>query len=390
MSTARAASAVNPTLMSTARAASAASTACPSRHVPHDMSLGALSRLGLPVLLAITGCTSEADHLRRDVLVHLADEVFVPAHARLQVDAAALADATALRCEIGDGGHAQAAKQAWWATRADWSVTAAFAFGPVVEQMQAPALDFWPARTDTIEAQIAGAPAVIDAAWIDGLGASAKGLPALEYLLFAVQPPADSPGCAYATALALDIARRCDDLATGWEAHAEELRTAGATGSAYASEQAGLDVVVNATIESLYRMVKDKLDRPLGNLSGGAPDPLILESRFSATTRDDLEANLRGFAMVYLGADGEPGGEPGLGALVTARDPGLDQRILAQHIVARDALAAIPPPFAAALVDHREDVQRARDEIDALRRLIKLDVASLLGVTLSLSDNDGD
>ena len=35
-------------------------------------------------------------------------------------------------------------------------------------------------------------------------------------------------------------------------------------------------------------------------------------------------------------------------------------------------------------------VQSARDEIDTLRRLIKLDVASLLNVTLSLSDNDGD
>jgi predicted lipoprotein len=359
------------------------------------MSTGTLSRsgglrlLGALALIAVPGCTTDADHLRRDVLVHLADEVFVPAHARLQIEAAALADATALRCQTGDGGHSTAAMLAWQSTRAEWSVTAAFAFGPVVEQMQAAALDFWPARTDTIEAQIAGAPAVIDAAWIDGLGASAKGMPALEYLLFD-QLPANTPRCAYATALAADIARRCDELATGWEAHADDLRTAGATGSAYASEQAALDVVVNATIENLYRMVKDKLDRPLGNLTGGAPDPLILESRFSATTRDDLEANLRGFAMVYLGADGEPGGEPGLGALVSARDPDLDQRILAQHLVARDALAAIPLPFAAALVDHRDDVQRARDEIDALRRLIKLDVASLLGVTLSLSDNDGD
>jgi predicted lipoprotein len=368
--------------MSTARP----SIAWPSRHVLRAMSLGTV--LGT---IALTDCAgAEGEGLRREVLAHLADEVFAPAHARLQVEAAALAAATALRCEIGDGGRAQAAKQAWWATRAEWSLTAAFAFGPVLEQMQAGPLDFWPARTDTIEAKILEAPAVIDAAWIDGLGTSAKGLPALEYLLFTVQPPPSSPSCAYATALAADIARRCAELASGWEAHAADLRGAGAAGSAYASEQAGLDAVVNATIENLYRMVKDKLDRPLGNLTGGEPDPLALESRFSGTARDDLEANLRGFATVYLGADGEPGGEPGLGALIAARDPDLDRRILAQHVVARDALAAVPLPFAAALTDHRDDVQRARDEIDALRRLIKLDVASLLGVTLSLSDNDGD
>ncbi|MBA3547088.1 MAG: imelysin family protein [Nannocystis sp.] len=336
------------------------------------------------------GCiTTDGEVLRREVLAHLADEVFVPAHARLQVDAAALASATTKLCET-DGADPKSAKTAWLATRSAWNVTGAFAFGPVIEQMQAGPLDFWPVRMDTIEAKILEAPAAIDAAWIDGLGTSAKGLPALEYLLFAQPLPANTPRCAYATALAGDISRRSDELGSGWLTHAEHLRTAGTAGSAYASEQAGLDAVVNATIENLYRMVKDKLDRPLGNLTGSDPDPAALESRFSGTTRDDLEANLRGFAMVYLGADGESGGEPGLGALVASRDPDLDQRILAQHGVARDALAGIPDPFATALTDHRSDVQRARDEIDGLRRLIKLDVASLLGVTLSLSDNDGD
>jgi len=360
------------------------STAWPSRHVLCALSLGTFA-IGLGI-----GCIgADGDVLRREVLAHLADEVFVPAHARLRVDAAALAEATARHCATA-GADPAPARKAWQTTRADWEVTAAFAFGPVVAQMQAGPLDFWPVRTDTIEARLLEAPATIDAAWLDGLGTSAKGMPALEYLLFAGPLLADTPRCAYATALAADIARRSDELATGWETEAEDLRTAGADGSAYASEQAGLDAVVNATIENLYRMVKDKLDRPLGNLTGSDPDPLLLESRFSGTTRDDLEANLRGFAMVYLGADGEPGGEPGLGALVAARDPDLDRRILTQHGIARDTLAAIPLPFATALTDHRGAVQSARDEIDALRRLIKLDVASLLGVTLSLSDNDGD
>lgn len=356
----------------------------PSRHVLCALSLGAAT-IGAAGVACIG---SEGDVLRGEVLAHLADEVFQPAHARLEADASALATVVAGHCASTRTDPA-AAQAAWLLLRADWSVTGAFAFGPVVTQMQAGPLDFWPVREDTVEAQILAAPASIDAAWLDGLGTSAKGMPALEYLLFAELPP-DTPRCAYATALADDIARRSEALASGWDDEAMALKTAGEPGSRYASEQAALDAVVNATIENLYRMVKDKLDRPLGNLTGTAPDPSILESRYSGTTRDDLEANLQGFARVYLGADGEPGGEPGLGALVAARDADLDRRILAQHVVARDALAAIPPPFAAALTDDRSAVQTARDEIDALRRLIKLDVASLLGITLSLSDNDGD
>jgi predicted lipoprotein len=137
-------------------------------------------------------------------------------------------------------------------------------------------------------------------------------------------------------------------------------------------------------------MVKTKLDRPLGNLTGSDPDPALVESRYSANSLTDLDCNLDGFVLVYLGADAEAGGEPGIGVLVAARDPDLDARILTQLNVAREALHAIPGPLADALSTDRSAVQTARDEIDALRRLIKLDVASLLNVTLSLSDNDGD
>lgn len=349
----------------------------PSRHVLCALFLGTAA-----------GVTcGEGDTLRREVLAHLADEVIDPAHESLSVEATGLVDAVSSAC---GGGDLEAARAAWRAVRAGWSVTAAFAFGPVVEQMQVGPLDFWPVRGDTIEAKISAAPATIDAAYIDSLGTSAKGLPALEYLLFAGPLAPASPRCAYAVALARDIERRVGEVASAWhDGHAEALRTAGHGSAVYTSEKAGLDAVVNATIENLYRMVKDKLDRPLGNLTGSAPDPAISESVFSGDGRVDLEHNLGGFERVYLGADLESGGDPGLGALVAARDPALDERIVAQLALARASLAAIAD-LEVALVDDRGAVQTARDELDALRRLIKLDVASALGVTLSLSDNDGD
>ena len=351
------------------------------RHV-----LGALCS-GTCVIVATTGAC-EGDTLRREVLVHLADEVIVPAQDQLRADAIELATTVDALCS---GGPVAPAHAAWRAVRADWSVTAAFAFGPVITQMQAGALDFWPVREATIEEKITAAPALIDATYIDGLGTSAKGMPALEYLLFVAPPAADTPRCAYAQALAADIAQRSAQIADAWiTEHAEALASAGHGSAAYPGEQAGLDAVVNATIESLYRMVKEKLDRPLGNLTGSAPDPTLVESRYSDGPLEDLGHDLDGFAAIYLGADLESGGEPGLGALVAARDARLDARILTQLGVARTALAAIPGPLAAALTGDRNAVQAARDEIDALRRLIKLDVASLLGVTLMLSDNDGD
>jgi len=346
-----------------------------------------LLSLGTATVLAAFAACSEGDSLRHEVLVHLTDEVIVPAHDRLAADASTLASSLTALCS----GAPDTTQAAWRAVRADWSVTGAFSFGPVLEQAQAGPLDFWPVREATIEEKITGAPATLDAAYIDSLGTSAKGLPALEYLLFPTPPMPGTPRCAYAEALALDIAERTTAIADAWNpTHAEALRTAGHGSTVYASEQAGLDVIVNATIENLYRMVKEKLDRPLGNLTGSAPDPTLVESRYSDGALLELTYNLDGFAAIYFGADLESGADPGLGALVAARNADLDARIVTQLGVARTALAAIPGSLATALTTDRSAVQTTRDEIDALRRLIKLDVASLLGVTLMLSDNDGD
>lgn len=338
------------------------------------------------MIVTLAGACNE-DSARRSVLAHLAEDVIVPAQDQLRADADTLVTDLQAYC----AGGPNTSQAAWRAVRADWSLTAAFVIGPVIEQMQVDPLDFWPVRTTTIEDKIAAAPPTIDLAYLDTLGTGAKGIPALEYLLFPAPPTPNTPRCAYALALAQDIARRTGQIADAWHGdYAEALATAGHGSAVYTSEQAGLDAIVNATIENLYRVVKEKLDRPLGNITGSAPDPARVESFHSGGALLDIARNLDGFAVIYLGADLESAGEPGLGELIAARNPGLDERIIAQLAVARAALAAIPPPLGEALTADRSAVQTARDEIDALRRLIKLDVASLLGVTLMLSDNDGD
>lgn len=363
----------------------------PHRTWPLRPVLGALFLGTLAAALLGVACGgSDEEALRRDVLAHLADEVFVPTINDIRDHAAALRPTLSAVCATFDDSSRADADAAWRHTHQLWNVAAAFTIGPVVEQMQAGPLDFWPVRTDTIDEALAAAPDPVDAAYIAGLGTSAKGMPALEYLYYRDPVAGFDGACGYMLALADDIAARTADIAAAWPDQAAAFKTAGEPDSEYPTVQAAIDAIVNASIENLYAMVKGKLDRPLGNLTGSPPDPALVESRFSANSLTELSCNLDGFALVYLGADLRSGGAPGLGALVEARDPDLDARILAQMDVARIALGNIPPPLADALTADRSAVQTARDEIDALRRLIKLDVAQLLNVTLSLSDNDGD
>jgi predicted lipoprotein len=353
--------------------------------------------LALGTCLGVTAGAScgAGDDPRPRVLGHVAHEVAEPAFASFQAAADAAASATAALCDAPTDATLAAARDAWHAERDAWDRLLPLSFGPIAEQMQAGPLDFWPVRPDTIEAAITDATdaAAITRTWLDGKGTSAKGMPALEYMLFAADAlPAltDARRCAYAEVLAADIAARATALHTAWSpGFADTLARAGAGSELYSSSQLGLDAVVNASIDALFMMVKAKFDTPLGNLTGAAVDPELLESRYAARSVRDLQRNLDGVWAVYHGADPQAPAE-GVSTLVQAIDPALDERVRMQYARTVDVVAAIPEPIADALTTDRSAVQLARDELDTLRRMFKLDVASTLGVTLSLSDNDGD
>lgn len=363
-----------------------------SRHVLSVMLFGA----GAGALLGFA-CGDGGDDSRPAVLEHVAREVAAPAFTALHERAEEMVAAMDFLCAAPDPGALATAQNAWSAERDAWSRVLPFGFGPLPAELNA--LDFWPVRVDTVEDAVAGAPDAPDAAYLGGLGVSAKGMPALEYLLWgteeapalvALQAEAGARRCGYARLLAADIAARTDALATAWSGeYADALATAGSGSTTYASLKAGLDELVNKSIDACLTMVKGKLDNPLGNLTGAAEDPSLMESRFSGRTRADLQANLAGVWAVYHGAD-EGAPAAGISVLVRELDPALDDRVRAQHARAGEVLAAVPEPMTSSLVADRTAVQLARDELDTFRRLLKLDVASTLGVTLALSDNDGD
>lgn len=347
-------------------------------------------------MLAGLACGGGGD-ARPAVLAHIGHDVAAPAFATLHERAGALVAALEPLCAGPDATTLAAAQAAWSEERDAWSRVLPFGFGPLPSELNA--LDFWPVRVDTVETAVAGAPAAADAGYLGGLGVSAKGMPALEYLLWGEDPGAaltafqsedGARRCGYARALAVDIEARTDALATAWASeYADALATAGTGSAAYPSLKAGVDEVINKSIDACLTMVKGKLDNPLGNLSGAAEDPSLMESRFSGRTRADLQANLAGVWAVYHGADLDAPAA-GISVLVAALDPALDERVRAQYARTVEVLVAVPEPLTEALVADRTAVQLARDELDTFRRLLKLDVASTLGVTLALSDNDGD
>jgi predicted lipoprotein len=274
----------------------------------------------------------------------------------------------------------------------------------VVEDNIDDAVDFWPVRTDAVDATLAmDVPPTAD--YVDNLGVASKGLPVIEYLLFdpeggnaavlaALQAP-DGVGdhrCAFVAALAADVATQSTALRTAWDPAAgnfvAELANAGESSMTFATVQMALDDIVNESIFALQDITDAKLGTPLGSTSGGVAQPEDVESRFSDNSWADIGSDLEGVAAVYLGA---PEGF-GLTHLVAPEAPDLDQAIRDQIQLCQTSVAGAVdgPPVRTQIVDDPMAVEAIREQVRELRRLFAVDLANLLAVTVTLNDNDGD
>nr|WP_315430068.1 imelysin family protein [uncultured Albidiferax sp.] len=160
----------------------------------------------LPPRIASPSLT-QSDFVRNGLQLH-----FVPA-------AQAFAQSTAaLRDRLADGCSLQPARAAWRTAMLDWERLSAVSVGPLLERRSARTLDFWPTRPAMVSAAVQAPPA--DAAAVEQLGAPAKGLPALEWLLWQRAP--DAAQCAFAALLAEACAVEAQAILADFQALARQ------------------------------------------------------------------------------------------------------------------------------------------------------------------------
>jgi predicted lipoprotein len=347
-------------------------------------------------VVSLVACAEQEPDHRGDVLIGVvAGQVFVDlveAHERGEM----LHTSVAELCTSPDASRLDAAQDAWMQLRAPWKRLLALPLGPTVDDGFDTAIDFWPARPTSIDGGIA--TGITSQAELDALGVASKGMPAIEYLLWdpvggdaavlAALSGAEGPArCAYVELLAADVALRLDELAHLWlDGFGAQLQLTVA-GDMYPTLATAIDALVNAMIAGLHDVDDMKLGKPLGLTSGAGPDPELVESRFSDRSLADARDALTGFETAYLGADAD---HVGLTVLVTQKSPAIDTEVRTAIATAKQALAAVPEPLRESLISDGDAVADAQAAVKQLRILMTADVASLLGVTVSLSDNDGD
>ncbi|ATE61092.1 imelysin family protein [Thauera sinica] len=298
-----------------------------------------------------------------------------PAYADLSASSQALADAVHESCERRDAAATAQARRQWEEAALALRRVAALPLGPAMDSRLLRRVDFWPTRPAQIETTAAGFSP--DAA--ARVGTTARGLPALEYLLFDRGRAAlatDARACAYAEWVARDVADTVRPVAEAWPAWAQAVPDAGD------EEQARmLTDGVNILIGSIDTLRLKYLEKPL-RAKNAAPE---LDAWRSGRTRAHLAAY---FAGVRAGLQGA-GQAYGLTAVLRGRGLlELAGRVDARVAAAEGALAALPDDLASAR--GRAAAATAIDALGRLQAVLGNDVAGALKVSIGFGDNDGD
>ena len=364
---------------------------------------------GLLLALGVVaqGCSNSAPASSasdsKPVLASLTTVVILPTLRATDASARAMRVAVKALEDAPSAATLTAAQTSWRAARKSWSRGEAFRFGPVKEMRIADAIDFWPARPETIEKAVTTDP--LTASSIELLGSNARGFRGLEYVLFdsvagdtAVLAKLTTDASAkrrltYASAVTEHLAGKIAELLAAWEPSggnfARELTEAGSGAVLFPSAKSAVDQIVNSTAFALDLVTGTKLGRPYGTKSGGVAAPDQEESPLSDNSLADMLDTLDGARAVYAGTyEAAPG--RGLAELVRAKNPALDERMSSAFDASKGTIAAIPPPFRTAITTQRPAVETAYQASRMLKNSMSAEVVQVLGTALQYNDNDGD
>jgi len=368
----------------------------------------AVAALGLG-LAACAALAAPGDEPAPRWMQSLHDDWAVPRYERLQAQTQDLAAAVARTCgePAARGPALEAARRAWHDSLFTWRQLEALQLGPTLTRRTSKTIDFWPTRPAVIDkavqmtAELPVTGAQAEQAMMQW-GSAAKGLPALEWLLFPEgrsAPPLtrDAGTCRYAQRISLALASEAAQLHADWREQAARWHALQPP-----PEQRALSDTLNLFIGSIELLRGKKLAKGAemqarvraGGVPAGSTKGLdAFDSLRSGTTREMLWAHADALAQLLLGRT------PGLAFTRDAPALGLDDLLVqrghaAQASVLGPAVQRMRQALRALPADPRQwtpaRVRGAAESLAALRRAIDPAVAQALGVTITFTDADGD
>lgn len=298
-------------------------------------------------------------------------EAILPGYAAFAESTAALAGAAAESCE------AEALRPAFHAAFDAWIGVAHLRLGPVEEEGRALAIAFWPDPKGLgAKAQaglLAGDPALLEPERFAQQSVAARGLMALERLLYPAGAPEADP-CPLIRATAADLARIAAAISAEWRAgYARLLLDPGGEGNTrFLTGTEARQAIFTQIGAGLEFLAEQRLGRPLGSFD--RPRPERAEAVASGRSLRNIRLSLA--AMRALAEALAPDSPRTLAAF--------DRAIAQAGALDDPVLAGVAEP------QGRLRVEILQQSVRAIRDAALAEMAPALGVGFGFNAQDGD
>lgn len=342
------------------------------------------------LLLSFSLIQAQDDFNQGDFLNNIAENILLPWHEQLVSDATDLNLSIEALAQETNTDNLLKAQEEWRKTVNTWRLVAIFGFrDPMIIHSR---INKIPAHEKFIEEFIAG-DETLDVDFIHTLGATSVGLPAIEYLLFAKENPAELNFLGenprrmdYLVALGGALVDSTTELLAYWSPEGQDASTP----FTQQDQKESINMLANEMIESVEKLISSDLAGPMGLRVAGEPNPEGSHTWRSEESLTLIRSTLSGVQAIFNGADG-PGFDDYLDKLgIQSGDQLLSERMNQEFDTILTQIDNMPFSLERGVIEDYDSIQSLYDEIRVLIRLMKVDMASQLGITVTFSDADGD
>jgi hypothetical protein len=371
-----------------------------------SLSLAVVAAL---VVMTIAACDStdssdpsgESEFDRMELLENYGDAIILQAYETLEADVEALNASAQAFVDAPSEATLADVRNDLKAARMAWQNASLFQFGPAESLTLRSALNTYPTNEQQIDENIASGDYTLGSV----ADRPAGGFPALGYLLHGVGATDAEIIDAYASDANADgrstylldnvafIQQNVEQVVTEWSpSGGDYLGMFTSEANAGTDVGSSLGMLINAYVKHYERYLRDgKIGIPAGVRSAGVPRPTSTEAAHGGYSLDLALANLQATKRLYLGET--PSGQDGTGLDDNLEALGageLDTEIVTAIDEAISALEALSDPLADQIDSNNDPVLTAFQEMQDIVVLLKADMTSVLGITITFQDNDGD
>ena len=336
------------------------------------------------VLLFLGSCDLDSDEdeiYYDDFFENVADGIIIPRYANFQQQLIDMSDKLALFDSSNSQSLLEVQNQ-FKSTYISWQYISVFEFGPSQEyfgKLQEMCNTF-PTKVSDIEANILNGDYNLDFP----TNYDAKGLPAIDYLLFHTSTPdllqelSNLKRIQYIDDCLIDMQTRVSAVLSAWDDYRDVF-----VQSQGNDVSSSLSILFNQYLFDYERLKRDKFALP--------------EARYSKMSIALLQANIISLERIYMGVNEQ--GIDGVGfyeklleynAQSTVVDGDLALAIQEQFSICKNALANHVTDLPNEIINNISQVEFTSNELQKMVPMLKNDMRSYLSVSVTEGDPDGD